>query len=304
MIDRTEIMSSPLDTADAAGADAAAADAAAAGLRERLRAAEQRLAEKQSDVEELTGRLERMAEKLDRLHRMGLDRGLRVGGFPKEVIDQQAALVADMQQAVRSWQDVQTGATLGRIEIQLLELRDFVIDRVNEWEAAQHADGPPPADGDAAPPADSADAIAAAPDPEPVGSDLPIEPDVPDVPQAIERVDPPEVVDLARATTAQLQRQSEEQDRFIDYLQSRLEAVNHEHAETGGPMCWYGTPSELDGRLNHVAGQLEEGVALAEYELALQRRLLARKEAAFVERERGLLERLRAMGLPSDAGSE
>jgi hypothetical protein len=282
-------MSSPADTADAA----------ADGLRARLREAESRLAEKQRAVDDLTGRLEQMAEKLDRLHRMGLDRGVRVGGFPKEVIEQQAALVADMQQAVQSWQDVQTEAALGRIEIQLLELRDFVIDRVTEWEAAQHADDEPPleeADADG-----GANAVVASSEPEPVE---PAVPDAPVVPRVIERVDPPEVVDLARATTAQLQRQSEQQDRFIDYLQSKLEAANHEHSEAGGPMCWYGTPAEIDGRLSHVATQLQEAVGLADYELALQRRLLARKEAAFAERERSLLERLRAMGLPADGGSE
>lgn len=74
----------------------------------------------------LTERLEQATEQLDRNHRTGADRGLRVGGgIPLEVIQTQKTLVEDIQRAVEQWEGMQAVATLGRIEIQISELRDL-----------------------------------------------------------------------------------------------------------------------------------------------------------------------------------
>ena len=73
-----------------------------------------------------TERLKQTAEQLDRNHRMGADRGLRVGGgIPPEVIQTQKTLDEDLQRAVEQWEGMQAAATLGRIEIQISELRDL-----------------------------------------------------------------------------------------------------------------------------------------------------------------------------------
>ena len=77
-------------------------------------------------VAALTERLKQAAEQLDRNHRMGADRGLRLGGgIPPEVIQTQKTLVEDLQRAVEQWEGMQAAATLGRIEIQISELRDL-----------------------------------------------------------------------------------------------------------------------------------------------------------------------------------
>lgn len=88
-----------------------------------------RLAERDELVAELTSRLEQAAEQLDRLKRMGADRGLRIGGgtLPPELVEQQRQLAEDLQQALEVWGDIQPGLMFSRIEMQLEEIRDLVV---------------------------------------------------------------------------------------------------------------------------------------------------------------------------------
>jgi len=87
---------------------------------------EAELREKEQLVAALTERLEQAAEQLDRIHRSGGARGARTAGLPSELVESQQGLVNDLQQAVQQWDEMQPGAALGRIEIQITELRDFI----------------------------------------------------------------------------------------------------------------------------------------------------------------------------------
>ncbi len=96
---------------------------------ERVESLEAQLADRDQLVAALTERLEQAAEQLDRLHRTGADRGVRSGilGIPPELIQQQQKLVEDLQQAIQQWEDMQPGAFFGRLESQLTQIHDLVL---------------------------------------------------------------------------------------------------------------------------------------------------------------------------------
>lgn len=89
---------------------------------------QQQLTEKEEVIAALTAQLEQAADELDRRHRTGLDRGLTIGGggFPPELVEQQKAVTEELQAAVQRWEDMQVSLTLGRLEMQLTEIRDLI----------------------------------------------------------------------------------------------------------------------------------------------------------------------------------
>lgn len=90
-----------------------------------------RLAERDRLVAELTSRLEMAAEQLDRLKRSGADRGARiVGGIPPELVEEQRALAEELQLAVQQWSEMDPAALLSRLEMQVGEVRDLIVNRL------------------------------------------------------------------------------------------------------------------------------------------------------------------------------
>ncbi len=96
-------------------------------LEQQVAELQQQLAEKERLVAALTERLEQAAEQLDRLHRTGADRALRVPGLPAELVAVQRELAERLKEAVDQWENMQAAAALGRIEMQLAELRDLIV---------------------------------------------------------------------------------------------------------------------------------------------------------------------------------
>lgn len=88
---------------------------------------QRQLAEKDQLIAALTERLEQAAEQLDRARRLGPD-GVSAA-LPDELIVDQQALLEELRLAVQQWQDLQAAAALGRIEMQLGEIRDLVASR-------------------------------------------------------------------------------------------------------------------------------------------------------------------------------
>ncbi|MGE5193920.1 MAG: hypothetical protein ACM3U2_15610 [Deltaproteobacteria bacterium] len=86
------------------------------------------LHEKERLVAALTERLEQAAEQLDRMRRTGGDKGRRpLGmGFPPEVVEEHKHTLEDLKRVITNWEETQPGATLGRIETQIVELRDLI----------------------------------------------------------------------------------------------------------------------------------------------------------------------------------
>lgn len=94
---------------------------------------ESELNEKSEIVELLTQQLEQAAEKLDRYHRSGADRMLNGqaapagASLPPEFLDDHKELSEDVRLMVNQWNEMQTQGTLGRMEIQLVEIRDLIL---------------------------------------------------------------------------------------------------------------------------------------------------------------------------------
>ncbi len=86
------------------------------------------LREKEQLVTALTERLEQAAEQLDRLRRTGVDKGRRPlgAGFPAEVIEDHKHTLEELKRVIAQWEEAQPGASLGRIEVQIAELRGLL----------------------------------------------------------------------------------------------------------------------------------------------------------------------------------
>jgi len=274
--------------------------------QERLETLEAQLAEREQLVAALTERLEQAAEQLDRLHRTGADRGVRSGilGIPPELIAQQQKLVEDLQQAVQQWEDMQPGAFFGRLEGQLTQIHDLVLNYGGS--GSGHASGQTPTDAafsrsdsrsessstrrnpsdspksvlefmkasfqaEATPPAEESSAEDAESS---QGGSVPpvLSIDLPPL------QDPPEPVDAHKADREELAHACEKRDAYVVYLLQRLRQI-----ESMGhvPNSWAGLenlPDQLRARLDALEKRLQETLRLAEVELSLQRAKLAREE--------------------------
>lgn len=87
------------------------------------------LHEKDQLVAALTERLEQAAEQLDRLRRTGIDTGRRppAGGLPAELVEEHRTTLDDLKRVIANWENLQADAALGRIEMQIAELRDLFV---------------------------------------------------------------------------------------------------------------------------------------------------------------------------------
>jgi hypothetical protein len=280
---------------------------------QQLAALQSQLKEKDALVAALTERLEQAAEKLDRVHRSGGDRGLRMGAIPPELIDQQMKLTEELKQAVERWEDMQAGAVLGRIEVQITELRDLVANGLpaggggGGWpapqgrEAASGAAGRGESGGGSqgggsgfsgwealkaglmkgegaasTPQAQASRAPSAAPAPSGPAESAPAEDAVV---INIEEVPPPDAIDPATADAEALRAAVERRDEYITYLTRKLRLANGRSIRLPDWEALNNAPEELVARLKDLEAQLDENLRLAEVELSLERARLAREAA-------------------------
>jgi hypothetical protein len=269
--------------------------------QDRVETLEAQLAEREQLVTALTERLEQAAEQLDRLHRTGADRGVRSGimGIPPELVQQQQKLVEDLQQAVQQWDDMQPGAFFGRLESQLTQIHDLVLNHgggsgQNPTDAAfsrgesRYEQSPPRRN-----PSDSPKSVLEfmkasllaeeAPAPQNPSAAEPESPRAAAVPAVLHIELPalqgaPEPIDRQNGTREELIEACETRDAYVVYLLQRLRRI-----ESMGhvPNSWAGLenlPDQLRERLEALEKRLEETLRLAEVELSLQRAKLAREE--------------------------
>jgi hypothetical protein len=269
--------------------------------QDRVETLEAQLAEREQLVTALTERLEQAAEQLDRLHRTGADRGVRSGilGIPPELIQQQQKLVEDLQQAVQQWEDMQPGAFFGRLESQLTQIHDLVLNHGGGGSGQTSTDAaftrgesryePSPRRNPSDSPKSVLEFMKAS-----FQAEHPVTPEdsseaQPESPQA-DRVpavlhielpalqEAPEPIDRQNATREELIQACETRDGYVVYLLQRLRQI-----ESMGhvPNSWAGLenlPEQLRERLEALEKRLEETLRLAEVELSLQRAKLAREE--------------------------
>lgn len=257
-----------------------------------IAALERQLREKEQLVVALTDRLEQLAEQLDRLRRTGADRGSRRGGggsFPLELVEDHRAVIEDLKQAVTRWEEMQAGATLGRLETQVTELRDLIVGFAQSSSAPvssdQHSSGveekkAPTSSwwekqkasllGDAPPPeAEVETESVAPPDSEPRINLAEIE--LPQIPAAVEF----DTLSLDAAKEA-----IRERDRVIAQLHEPLLLAQSAGLVPADVKTWDQLPEPLRERFSALEKHWETRFREHELALSLERARLSREEAA------------------------
>lgn len=303
---------------------------------------QRKLQEKEQVVAALTERLEQAADQLDRLHRTGADRGPRSGGLPPQLVENQQTLVEELQRAVQQWEDLQTGSTLGRMEVQLDELRDLMLHRFDRLE--QGAGLPPATESSSGEPADARpnsrdrqpedssdggtawDAVKAQLLGESPPDDVDAEAgaagnafeagslpeDDPSATLSGEAPRLPEPIDVDRADRDDLAVAVLDRDECIDSLLRRLRAADMRLLDTIDWGSLNAAPEELTAELQRLKGQLLDRMRESEVQNSLERARLARDAIRLDQREAELEQRIRQLGLkipdgehrPGEAGPE
>lgn len=269
-------------------ADAASPPDEAARLRADLAAAEAQLQDKEQLVAALTERLEQAAEQLDRVHRTGGDRRAHLGGFPPELVEQQKSLVDELQHAVETWEAMQASLVLGRLEVQITELRDLVSERLTAAPVAGTmpvpaerlgSETPRRSQGDDAAPqgweALKASLLGDAPPAEADAADGTADDSAADEPLELENAPPP--LDPESANPDELRRAIDARDEFIAQLARNLRRLNTRHRLPDDWSALANVPDELRERLMALERRLEESLRLAEVETSLERARLGRE---------------------------
>lgn len=263
---------------------------------EQLAALQHELQEKDELLGALTAQLEEAANRLDRLHRAGADRGPRVSAPESDVAPHNGEVGGPLARLCSAWEEAQVADQFEAIRSRLDDIFDAVtLARLEESYPAPHASEP--AVGR------STDSASKLPGWEAMKAQLlregadhsrsQVDPgdSVPGVSDAAAEVlgdlplEPPTSVDLESADRDLLATAVEERDVFISHLIRRL------RSGTSGryaPIDWAeisGAPDELRERLQEHEARLQELLRMEECDLSLERARLAR--------ERSRLEQLR-----------
>lgn len=269
------------------------------------------LREKEELVEALTERLEQAAEQLDRLKRANGDRGhWLAGGIPAELIEQQRNVCDDLGRVVQQWEESQPTATLSRIEMQLEELRDLIVQ--GGGPAARHAGGHyhDPRRGVTEEPAETApsgqsawDALKASvlaqSGEQPAQShEGPEGGHVPDGPDPFgEPIHVPPPIDLDAAGADELRKAVTDRDDLIAELLQRLRAAESRTRPSDGWKALETVPDDLRHRLEALERRLEQTQRLTEVELSLERAKLGREAVRLRQLEESTQKAMERVGL-------
>lgn len=278
---------------------------------------EQELASKTALVETLTEQLERAAEEIDRMQRSGADRR-RGSSLPVDLVDDHRQLVADMQRVVQQWEDLQAGFSLGRIEVQLTELREFVGDRLTAapisstlMESSSSPaiiTEPTPLSGsrllrnepEQAAPASSVSAWEQLKS-QMLGPSAESEPTA-DKPLPGAQWEPlppaPEAVADGVSDTSELHAAIQARDAYIATLLRRIRTME----DLALPSDWTelsAAAPDLTGSLQHMSARLEETLRMAEVEISLERAQVARDKMQLAAQQELISKHLKRLGVGS-----
>lgn len=282
-------------------------------------------------VTALTVQLEQLAEQLDRLQRSGADRKRSSGGgLPADVVDSHKKIVGDLERVVQQWEDMQAGLMLGRIEVQLTELREFIAERLA-------GDGAPPRlggheRGPAFPSLPSSMVleritVTSTPTEPPVlestsTSPPAVESSQPELPtmweslksrmleetapisaedladEEISQVEPapPAAICPSTATPSELETALDERDSYIAFLLRKIRRLT----PVPTPPDWVSleqVPEELCQTLASHTKQLEEHLRMAEIELSMERARIGREQSQLRQQQELIEKQMRRLGL-------
>ena len=275
------------------------------------------LREKEDLIDALTERLEMTAEQLDRLQRTSGDRGHWLsGGMPAELVEQQQTLCEDLGRIVQQWEESQPGITLNRIEMQIQELRDLLVQgsggsangAYSAEGAARHPYASEQAADDQPSEASAWEALkagllsqssgeipVAAITSEPTHS-LPVE-DLGPNPFDGEPLNAPAAIDVDEASREDLQYAVLARDEFIAELLRRLRSVEGRTRPTDGWKALESVPAELRTRLESLERRLDQAARMSEVELSIERAKLGREAARLKQLEEQTQKAAERVGL-------
>lgn len=294
-----------------------------AGAPLRVHQLEEELVAKDELVTALTVQLEQLAEQLDRVQRSGADRK-KSGGLPSDVVDGHRKLVGELERVVQQWEDMQAGLALGRIEVQLTELRDFVADRFS----GHGGHFPPPSSHPALPTSVVLERISVSTTPaEPPPLTLPVageqasepQPELPTMWESLksrmleespsitsedvtatdaatEELPPPTAINASLATPAELEQAVDERDAYIVYL---LRKLRQQSAVQPAP-DWVSlehVPEQLCATLEGHTRRLEEMLRVAEIEMSIERARIGREQMQLRHQQDAIDKQMRRLGL-------
>jgi hypothetical protein len=295
---------------------------------DRIAQLEEEVAAKDELVTALTVQLEQLAEQLDRLQRSGADRKRGVGGLPAEVVESQKKIVGDLERVVQQWEDMQAGLTLGRIEVQLTELRDFIVQRLSGGGAL-----PGPSSGPGSFPSLPSSivlervTVTSSPSEPPAVESAPVPaagastttPALPSMWESLksqmleetptisaedvvvetapeEEMPAPPPVNPATATPSELEAALDARDGYIAFLLRKIRRLT----PVPNPPDWLSleqVPEELCKQLETHSRQLEEHLRLAEIELSIERARIGREQAQLRQQQEAIEKQMRRLGL-------
>lgn len=248
---------------------------------ERVSQLERGVEERDQLITALTVQLEEACERIDRMQRMGADRGpVSMGGMPRELVEDQKTVLDELQEAVRRWEEVQAAAALGRIEMQIGELRDLVVERLRGGvvQSAPEPEEPSEPPDDAPTPTwstmrDSLLASTNSSDGTDDGGS-----DSASIDSLGEWVDPPPAI-AADASADALRLAVEERDDYVIWLIRRLRSVESSREMLLGGVDADSAPEEVQRRIAELERAFDEKQRLVEVELSIERARLAREGA-------------------------
>lgn len=302
-------------------------------MSEQISLLESQLQEKEDLVFALTERLEQAAEQLDRFRRTGAKQGRGGGGgMSPELLAEQKSLFEDMRQMISQWEATQPGATLGRIEMQVTELRDLVSGNVlgggnasseqqvssgisDVLESLKKQGDPPPAaqssESDAPKPGswEAQKAALMAGDPLPTNTAAPTQSaeavdETKTEPQAATGEDEftPKPINFEEADIEQLRSGILERDEIIASLKERLQ-----QGGGSGEVVKYDTmesmPDEFREKLEALEEEWKDKIRETEVELSLERAKIAREMAELQQQQHQLQKERENMGVGSRSGN-
>ncbi len=266
-----------------------------------------KLQEKEELVAALTERLEQAASQLDRFQRSGKQPGFAPTGISTEMLEEHSDVLGQMREAIERWDEMQSDVTLGRIEIQLTELRDLIVNRVP---ADLHLSQPTtePSHGGTLPGVDNeedaeqigweslkAQLLGDEVQPPSDSEDLPGL--VADVEEAIKEMEPPSTIGEEIDDPVVLRTGLIERDEYIAQLLQQLRRIE---TQVFQPPDWEQleqVPEDLKTELEQLHDKLEDRLRRAEVELSLERARIGREEALLNHQRHVLQKELTQRGL-------
>lgn len=279
-----------------------------AHLQEQLQAKEQL-------VVALTDRLEQAAEQLDRVRRTGGDRALRrtAGGMPPELVEEQRSAIDELKQSLARWEEMQAGMTLGRIETQIAELRDLVVNNVPSgsptrdsgsssqrgreqpsstswWEqqkAALLGDAPAPTATHSSTPDHSRATI----------SEIKYEAEGTTTTGSLQIPDAPAPLDYENLVLDEARHALQERDNIIAQLREQLLLVQAQSDFAGYDLNSPDLPAGMKERLELLEQQWQAKFRQVELDLSIERARYAREEANLQARQELIEKEMLRLGL-------